>query len=263
VETQSGDWWAVFLATRPYGKLADGRDLYNTGRETFLMPVRWEGGWPVIAAGNETVPYAHRRPALPAQPAAPFPLSGNFAVRDEFDADGLAPSWLMIRTPREPWHRLEAGGLVLRARRAPMGATLQPSFVGRRQQHTNASASTELRYEPATAGEEAGLVAFQNDEHYYFLGLTRDGDGRTIVCVKKRAGAGPAAVIASTPIESRGRVFLRIDARGGRYDFQYSLREGEWTPLLRDADGAILSTRIAGGFVGTVIGMYASSEASR
>ncbi|MFX7705309.1 family 43 glycosylhydrolase, partial [Acinetobacter baumannii] len=34
VQTARGDWWAVFLGTRPY------RDnLANLGRETFLLPV--------------------------------------------------------------------------------------------------------------------------------------------------------------------------------------------------------------------------------
>ena len=35
VETQHGEWWAVFLATRPYQDY-----LYNIGRETFMLPVR-------------------------------------------------------------------------------------------------------------------------------------------------------------------------------------------------------------------------------
>jgi xylan 1,4-beta-xylosidase len=34
VDTPDGKWWATFLAVRPYGD-----DLYNTGRETFLLPV--------------------------------------------------------------------------------------------------------------------------------------------------------------------------------------------------------------------------------
>jgi xylan 1,4-beta-xylosidase len=54
-------------------------------------------------------------------------------------------------------------------------------------------------------------------------------------------------------------VYLRIDARsgGGRYDFFYGTREGEWTLLLGNADGSILSTQVAGGFVGTMLGLYA------
>jgi alpha-N-arabinofuranosidase len=52
-------------------------------------------------------------------------------------------------------------------------------------------------------------------------------------------------------------VYLRIDARGGRYDFWYGTRENEWTPLITNADGTVLSTQVAGGFVGTMLGLYA------
>ena len=45
VELDDGTWWAVFLATRPYAA-----NLYNTGRETFLLPVTWADGWPTILA---------------------------------------------------------------------------------------------------------------------------------------------------------------------------------------------------------------------
>jgi len=54
---------------------------------------------------------------------------------------------------------------------------------------------------------------------------------------------------------------LRIDARDGRYDFSYATRENDWQVLLKDADGTILSTKVAGGFVGTMLGMYAQSSA--
>lgn len=43
VEGPDGSWWAVFLASRNY----DTRH-YNTGRETYLLPVEWRNGWPVI-----------------------------------------------------------------------------------------------------------------------------------------------------------------------------------------------------------------------
>ena len=65
VETPNGEWWAVFLGTRNYG-----RDLWNTGRETFLLPVTWVDGWPVMLTGASTVPYTHRAAEPPAQPKA-------------------------------------------------------------------------------------------------------------------------------------------------------------------------------------------------
>ena len=60
VETQFGEWWMVLLAMRPYGGY-----FYNLGRETFLVPVRWEDGWPVVAAGSGRVNLWDRRRTCP------------------------------------------------------------------------------------------------------------------------------------------------------------------------------------------------------
>jgi xylan 1,4-beta-xylosidase len=252
IETPNGDWWAVFLGVRPY---AD--ELFNTGRETFLLPVRWVDGWPVILTGTATVPWTAPKPAL-AGDRSSIPTSGNFTVRDDFDASELARYWTFIRTPREKWYDLSSGWLTLRARPADVARRAQPSFIGRRQQHAFGSVSVAMRYTPGVAGDKAGLVALQNDDYLYFLGITL-ADGKPVVQVEKRAGA-TSAIVASAPLPStHTTVYLNIAMRGTRYDFYYSTTPNAWTPLLRDGDGTILSTKVAGGFVGTMIGMYAYS----
>lgn len=258
VETQNGEWWAVFLGTRPYGD-----DLYNTGRETFLMPVRWENGWPIVTKGDDLVPYAHAVPDLPRQPAAPVSLAGNLTHVDEFASPVLAPHWQLIRTPREQWWDLTSrpGWLTLRARPFRLEDRRQPSFVGRRQQHGTASASTAMIYRPQRPGDEAGIAAFQNDDFNYQLGVTL-ADGRTIVRLVKHAGSAtpPAGeMVATAPLDlpADGTVYLRIDARGDTYAFYYGTTPGQWTMLADGVDGTVLSTKVAGGFVGTMLGVYA------
>jgi beta-xylosidase len=256
VETPNGEWWAVFLGTRPYQD-----DSYNIGRETFLLPVRWVDGWPVILTAQETVPYALKRPTLPAgRSAIPFG-GGNFAVRDDFAELELPKYWTFMRTVRDRWFDLTSnpGWLSVRARGDDIGGPGQPSFIGRRQQHIVASASTAMRFEPQHPGDKAGLVAFQNEAHHYFIGVARTGD-TTVVRVELSDGDRVRdSVVASAPIHvgAAATVFLKIDARGARYDFSYATREGQWMFLVRDADGMILSTKHAGGFVGTMLGMYA------
>ena len=262
VETPNGEWWAVFLATRNYA-----RDRWNTGRETFLLPVQWKDGWPEILTGNATVPYVHRRPNLPRQPNAPVPHSGNFAYRDEFDGTTLPFHWVMLRTPREQWYDLTSapGAVTLRARPDSLASVGQPSALFRRQQHGTASATTAMVYRPEKPGDRAGLVAFHNTTHYYFVAVTL-ADSQPVIQLRMRVGAAtPSAdsVIASAPITlpTNGRVFLRIQARDGSYDFSYATRENDWQDLKRDADGQILSTIVAGGFVGTMFGLVALTSA--
>jgi alpha-N-arabinofuranosidase len=257
VQTPAGEWWAVFLAVRPYG----GDVHYNSGRETFMLPVQWVDGWPEILTGDATVPYVHSRPRLPIQPPPAIPTTGNFTVRDEFTDSVLAPYWVLLRTPREAWYDLRTapGSLTLQARPVDLGSRGQPSFVARRQQHARATASAALRYRPAREGDRAGLAAFHNETHHYLLTVTRAGN-RPVVQLQRRSGDGNAVVIAEAPAEPAAdgdRVDLRIDARDGRYAFSYALRPGDWRLLKGDLDGTILSTKVAGGFVGTMFGMYA------
>lgn len=81
VDTPDGQWWAVFLASRPY---AD--DRYNTGRETFLLPVQWRDGWPSILPPGAPIPYVAKAPHGTPARIDQTPLSGNFTWRDGFDA---------------------------------------------------------------------------------------------------------------------------------------------------------------------------------
>ncbi|HVO36510.1 MAG TPA: glycoside hydrolase family 43 protein [Gemmatimonadales bacterium] len=258
VETQNGEWWAVFLGTRPYEDFT-----FNTGRETFMLPVRWSDGWPIILSGNATVPYAVHAPNLPQDSGRYPPRSGNFTVRDDFRAPLLSPEWVFLRTVRQPFVDLSSdpGWLRLEARPAPLEGPLPPAFVARRQQHAWATATVAMRYRPLVDGDEAGIVAFQSSDYWYFLGLTL-ADGRPVIALKERAGPrtqGRTAVVATAPFEGSpdATLYLRIRARGARYDFSYAYRPGAWVLLKGDADGTILSTRVAGGFVGTMLGMYA------
>jgi alpha-N-arabinofuranosidase len=127
----------------------------------------------------------------------------------------------------------------------------------------NASVTTLVRYHPSKDGGEAGLVAIQNDDFWYFLGIGRE-NGRMAVSLKRRAGPTTGAggeMIASAPVDlaAGAPLFLKIEARGGRYDFHYATRENAWKLLRGGEDGTILSTRTAGGFVGALFGLHARS----
>jgi len=255
VETKSGEWWASFLATRPYVG-----DYYNTGRETFLMPVRWKDGWPRVTSPGEIIPWTARKPALPKQPTPAIPTNGTFTTRDEFNSSKLPLHWMMMRNPREQWWSIDHGVLELKARPVALGDNANPSFFARRQQHINATATTVVRFTPAE-GAQAGLVALQSDEFWYFLALAEEG-GKPIIRLTRRAGpqeprTGALLKQEMLPLAAGAPLYLRAAARGAEYDFEWSLDGKEWHLLTKAADGTILSTKRAGGFVGAVFGVYA------
>ena len=249
VQTQNGQWWAVFLATRPYPG-----NFYNIGRETFLLPVAWKDGWPQILPQGKTVPYVTARPDLPAQPQAPVRTSGNFAYVDEFDGP-LSAAWIGIRIPSAPLYTIEHGELVLRPAGRLGDLRSAPAFVGRRQQHHVATVSTVVDFVPRQDGDRAGLIAMQNDRNHVFLGLARI-DGKDVVALYKTEG-GTETLVASRPAAST-RIELVMDMDGGHANYRY--RDGDvTTTLAAGVDIRFLSTQKAGGFVGTVIGPYVQS----
>jgi alpha-N-arabinofuranosidase len=249
VQTQNGEWFATFLAVRPY----EG-DFYNIGRETFLLPVTWKDGWPIILPKGQTIPFASTKPKLPAQAPGPVPTSGDFGYVDEFDGNKLAMQWVGVRTPKQPFYRVEGGELVLE-RGTPMGdLSGVPAFVGRRQQHHVATASTTVRFTPGADGERAGLAAMQSDENYLFFGLTQL-QGKPVVALYT-SDKGQERLVASAPVSAKGPVTLTIRADGGKMAFDYEAAGGKKT-LASDLDARFLSTKVATGFVGTLIGPYA------
>jgi len=165
----------------------------------------------------------------------------------------------MMRNPDGKWWRISGGALELDARPVRLGDMANPSLLARRQQHLNATATTRLSFDPNSDGAEAGLVALQNDEFWYFLAVGREQGGR-VIRVRRRAGAQDAVagtILASAALASNAPIELRISAHGGSYDFEWSTDGKLWHALVKGADGTVLSTKRAGGFVGAVFGLYA------
>ncbi len=249
VQTQKGDWWATFLGVRPY---AD--DFYNTGRETFLLPVTWSDGWPMILPHGKPVPLVGKVPNLPAQAAPALPTSGDFGYVDRFAGNKLSMQWVGIRTPKTPFYTVGRGELVI-TKPAPLGDLDRvPGFVGRRQQHANATVSVTVRYAPTKADARAGLAAVQSDLHYLFFGLTSK-DGKRTLALYTRA-KGDEQLVASAPLPGTAPVTLTLRINGGTMAFDYASGAKRGT-LKRDLDARFLSTHEAGGFVGTLIGPMA------
>ena len=252
VQLDNGDWWAVFLACRPY----EG-NYFNIGRETFLTPVVWQDGWPVINPDFEEVQYAYPTPLGNAVDTTLFPYSGNFTIRDDFDDDSLALNYIFLRTPKEKWYTIADSQLTMELRPETASGTSNPSFVGHRQQHHTGNVSVALGFQPANENEKAGLLAFQSETHYYLLAKSQQ-DGESIVQLLQSSD-DELQELASQPVGD-GELKLEISFEGANYRFRYAESGGEWKVLQEGVDGKFLSTEDAGGFVGTVLAMYATSS---
>lgn len=106
---------------------------------------------------------------------------------------------------------------------------------------------------------EAGLVAFQNEKHFYKFTIQRDSEG-----IHLHLASASGEVLKLKLEEERGEnfIYLKMKAMGDKYKFEYSPDNKTWKQFGNDLDGKYLSTAMAGGFVGTYWGLYAHSASA-
>jgi xylan 1,4-beta-xylosidase len=247
VQGPDGSWWMVLLGVRAGGGTPGWHAL---GRETNLAPVTWVDGWPVVGELSLVMP------------APPWPLDDEAvpAVRDDFDLSELHPRWISLRhRPAESCTTKDrAGWLTLHGRRGSLD-DLDVTFVGRRQQHLSCRVRALI---DATEGR-GGLVVRLDEHHHYEIEVA-DGQAQVL------ARIGPLRTTVATHPVPAGPVVLRIevaqipatDARSGPDAVSLGVEDADGTYVaLATLDGKYLSTEVAGGFTGRVIGMYAAAGA--
>ncbi len=255
-QTPGGDWWMVLLACRPYPPGNEG--FYNMGRETFLVPMIWQDGWPITRDGTGNLLSSYPRPNLPEHRWANEYGNGGFSLRDEFAETKLRTYWNFLGATEAPWASLTArpGFLRLELRPQELAQRGTPSFVGQRLRHAAFAATTLLEFQPADSSEAAGLVVIQNNAAFYSLAVSLQDGVRFLRLLKKSAADTHLEVRATVPIGS-GPLRLKIEGLDHDYGFSYAEENGPWRVLRDGEDGRILSTKSAGGFVGAYLGLYA------
>jgi xylan 1,4-beta-xylosidase len=256
VEGPDGKTYAIFLAVRPY----EG-NYYNTGRETFIVPVVWKDEWPVMDPGPNGVQYSYKANFPEVKQPGARPQNGNFGYTLTFEKE-LDPALLFLRTLDNTNYSLsKANGLTLKLKPETVAETGNPAFIGKRQQHMYCTTETELTFTPKAAGEKAGLVVFQDEKHFYYLCKGVENGKPLLQLFKSTADAKQPELLAQAPLKSAtASVQLRIKAEGDTYSFGFSENGKAWTTLKDKVDARFLSTQVAGGFIGCLFGMYATSS---
>jgi len=254
VQTKEGEWWSVFLGTRSYDE-----KYFNTGRETFLLPVTWKNEWPVILNKGAEVPYRLPIPRTTHITVA-TPTTGNFVWRDNFTTHQLRPEWNTLGTVEAPWYRLQKNHLDLIPSNNRLSDLAQPSFIGRRQQHMRFDANTKLQL-PKSEHISAGIAIFQNEKANYYFAVKKMATQYQLF-VEQTNKAAPT-ITASTTLSTHEipeKIVLGMTGDAGKITFYYQNRAGKRINILQDMDAKMLSTEVAGGFVGTYIGMHTRIE---
>lgn len=256
IQGPDNKYYGVFLGIRPNDK-----DRVNIGRETFILPVDWSGDFPVFENG-----------LVPLEPKIKMPKgvlenktgkegffpNGNFTFTENFTSQKLDYRWVGLRGPRENFISITKKGLQINPFAVNIKEIKPTSTLFYRQQHNTFSFAATMDYKPASEKDLAGIVCLQNERFNYVFGITKKGKDTYILL--ERTEKGQSKIIATTKVETKNPIRLQVKATGDSYEFSYALNGGDFENLGKSVSGDILSTNVAEGFTGTLIGLYATTE---
>lgn len=248
-------YYGVFLGIRPNEK-----DRVNAGRETFMLPVDWSGTFPVFENGLVPMGPKLKMPKGVVNKTGKdgfFP-NGNFTFTENFTSEKLDYRWIGLRGPREHFISIVKKGLQITPFAVNIKELKPTSTLFYRQQHNTFSFSTTLEYKPESEKDLAGIVCLQNENYNYVFGVTKKGKDTYILL--ERTENGQSEIVSSAKIDVKGGLRLQVKATGDNYQFSYALNGGDFENLGSPVSGDILSTNVAGGFTGALVGLYATSS---
>lgn len=282
VQAVDGRWWMVFLAYRNFGG-----SYHHLGRETFLAPVKWDkGAWPVVNGGNpvDTMMNVGSRnfdggrklkedvemmkdDVLRDTQYASKEGESTSSLRTSSSSLGETPhpsnlippssfSWLYLQNPLMANYELHDGVLRLHPH-GTLAENERPTFKGVRQEDARMTVETEVRM---VNGVEmplrAGLSVYQINDGY----LNFCVENNSVVLRMKLKSVD--YVVGQAPLSGKMEsVKLRIQSDGEKYVFAYST-DGNTYQQVGSMDCTLLSTEVAGGFTGVIIGMFVEGSHS-
>jgi alpha-N-arabinofuranosidase len=246
----NGRWWAVCLGNRPITYPFK----HTLGRETMLVPVEWENGWPVMGDGH-----VHEEINLNFSAGeSGQDTDGYYAgddVDDEFSGEKLHLSWNYIYNQDQKFVRLTKEGLMLTANGVSLSDDKPKGILCRRQEHFDFFAETKLLFSDFQNGEEAGISVYLNNKHHYDIALTKINNKKCIVF--KRQIGSLKAMENIIEYDSDTAVF---GVRGTKDSYVFYYKKGEKYISAGSGEAAYLTTEAGGCFTGNFIAIFTSAE---
>jgi beta-xylosidase len=238
IDTPSGEWFAYLF-----------RDYGAVGRIPYLVPMKWEEGWPVIGVDGK-VPDALNLP--PSRGLIP-----GIVASDEFDRKpgerALPLVWQWNHNPDNKLWSLTARPGYLRLTTARVDKDLEAArnTLTQRTIGPECSGATALDVSKLKDGDFAGLVLLA--KNYGIVGVKSVGSTNYIVMVS--ADTHPSQEVERVPL-NQSLVYLKAECdfnnRTDKARFYYSLDGKSWKPV----GGPLKMTYTLAHFMGYRFGLF-------
>ena len=217
IDMPDGTWYAYLF-----------RDFGAVGRIPYLVPVKWEDGWPVLGA-NGKVPETLNLPANKS-------LIPGIVSPDDFTRKKNEPAWpLTWQWNHNPdnslWSLNERKGFLrLKTGRTDTSFLLARNTLTQRTIGPVCTGSISLDISNMKDGDFAGLCLLQ--KNYGLAGVRIEGTNKYIVMIN--AGSGKTEE-AETVLIKQNVIYLKVECdfnnKKDTAGFFYSLDNKTWVPV--------------------------------
>lgn len=258
VDDQFGNWWAMFLAVRPHNEAGS-----VLGRETFLAPVTWVDGWPLIDNNEGTVQFS-MSVELPQDKWHTVEQS-NESVHANTQFSSQTPlglEWIYNRVlPNAEQVSLVAheGKLTLVGNKHHIKDGQDYVFVAKRQQHHHMRVETKLKFKPQSIGEYAGIAARLSDNKYIAIGIKNHDQRINVTATHVQNNVSTEYHIFEDLTATNYEIYLSIECDAKNYYLKYATNEQQWHTLLQIRTEELTPDGLT--FTGVCIGMFSGGIA--
>lgn len=252
VEDMNGNWWAVFLGIRNYSHAL----LHNLGRETFLAPVEWIDGWPVIGKGGH-VELIEEGP-IPREEVYPQ----DFSMELDFTRPITDENVMFTRNPEREHYVQDCQKGTLKL--IGTGVTINepgasPTVISFRQPDFDTTVTASICLEGLTA-ERAGLSAYYNNDYHYDIYVGKKDGVCKVGFFKHIHDMGVILEEKELPKDA-SHIFFQIRTDREKYAFYYRTEEGQDWMFLGSGLNAGLCTEgtYTMTFTGTLFALFAEN----
>lgn len=241
IQDEYNQWWILHLGFR---QIHQWLPYHHLGRETFLTPVYFnEDGW-FTAGYNGTTIHEFEVPY-------PKEIIQKEQKTFTFDNTNLKVDWLHIRIPDMNNYSFKDNTLKLIGTDKTLDDVASPTFIGLRQKDFNATITCEVSVESG----EGGITIYMDEQQHYDLYARKIDDGYIIT---EKLNIGDIKHIQnSIPIGECSSVILEITSNNFVYNFNVIVNGTKHN--LGMAQTKYLSTEVASGFTGVIVGLYAQN----
>lgn len=236
IKDKHGNWWFVHLAFR---QINEWQPFHHLGRETCLVPVTWQNDWFYIGDGTSRLEYDLSNVNFKPQ---------ELSYHKTFKTLNTSKEWCYLRNYLRENYHIEENSVKLTGVKDNLFGVGLNTFMGIRQDEFNLDISVRVE----SNCQESGITIYMDEKHHYDLFIDNSKNvvlRLNIGCISKN--------MVEIPITDNS---VTLIIKSNEFGYSFSAKTDNQIIECGYADSKYLSSEVACGFTGVMIGLYAVDE---